>query len=103
MRLRGRRSRFTPLLRVLGACLCRLRRHPRGMDLPDHDLPASPADAKAQRARDRRRLHRAFWWSTGFVLLLMVVFSAQDAGAFDWRAWTVRPWSFAGLAGLVGA
>ena len=73
------------------------------MDIPDHDLPASPADTAAQRTRDRRRLHRAFWWSAGFVLLLMVAFSAQDAGAFDWRAWTVQPWSLAGLAGLLGA
>ena len=73
------------------------------MDLPDHELPATPADAKAQRARDRRRLRRAFWCSAAFVLLLMVVFSAQDAGAFDWRAWTVQPWSLAGLAGLFGA
>ena len=73
------------------------------MDLPDHDVPAHPVDAKAQRARDRRRLRRAFAWSAGFVVLLMVVFSAQDAGAFDWRAWTVQPWSPAGLAGLLGA
>ena len=73
------------------------------MDLPDHDLPASPADLKAQRLRDRKRLRRAFLWSAGFVLLCMVVFSAQDAGAFDWRAWTVQPWSVAGLAGLLGA
>ena len=73
------------------------------MDLPDHDLPATPAEAGAQRVRDRRRLRRAFWWSAGFVVLLMVVFSAQDAGAFDWRAWTVQPGSLAGLAGLVGA
>ncbi|HEU4813594.1 MAG TPA: rhomboid family intramembrane serine protease [Xanthomonadaceae bacterium] len=73
------------------------------MDLPDHDLPATPVDLKAQQARDRRRLRRSFWWSAGFVLLLMVVFSAQDAGAFDWRAWTVQPWSLAGLAGLIGA
>ena len=73
------------------------------MDLPDHDLPATPAEAGAQRVRDRRRLRRAFWWSEGFVVLLMVVFSAQDAGAFDWRAWTVQPGSLAGLAGLAGA
>ena len=73
------------------------------MDLPDHDLPVRPADARAQRARDRRRVRRAFWWSAGFVFLLAVVFSAQDAGAFDWRAWTVQPWSLAGRAGLLGA
>ncbi|HET8819791.1 MAG TPA: rhomboid family intramembrane serine protease [Xanthomonadaceae bacterium] len=73
------------------------------MDLPDHDLPATPVDLQAQRARDRQRLRRAFWCSAGFVLVCMVVFSAQDAGAFDWRAWTVRPWSAAGLAGLFGA
>ena len=36
-------------------------------------------------------------------LLLLVVFSAQGAGAFDWRAWTVQPWSVAGLAGWIGA
>lgn len=73
------------------------------MHLPDHDLPADPAMLKEQRTRDRRRLHRAFGWSAGFVVLLMVVFSAQDAGAFDWRAWSVRPWLPAGLAGLLGA
>ena len=73
------------------------------MDLPDHHLPSHPVDAQAQRTRDRRRLRRALGWSAGFVLLLMVAFSAQDAGAFDWRAWTVQPWSVAGLAGLLGA
>ena len=73
------------------------------MDLPDHDLPATPDSMQAQRRADRRRLRRALWASAGFVVLLLVVFSAQDAGAFDWRAWTVQPWSVAGLAGLVGA
>ena len=73
------------------------------MDLPDHALPDHAAGAQVQRAHDRRRLRRAAWCSGGFVVLLMLVFSAQDAGAFDWRAWTVRPWSAAGLAGLLGA
>lgn len=73
------------------------------MHIPDHELPADPDSAKAQRAKDRRRLYRAFWWSAGFVVLLMVVFSAQDANAFDWRAWTVRPGTLSGLAGLLGA
>ena len=73
------------------------------MDLPDHDLPATPDAARTQRVADRVRLRRAFWASAAFVVLLMVVFSAQDANAFDWRAWTVQPWSLAGLAGLLGA
>jgi len=73
------------------------------MGLPDHRLHDDPAAARAQRATDRRRLRRAFGWSVALVVALLVVFSAQDAGAFDWRAWTLRPWSAAGLAGLVGA
>ena len=85
------------------ACVSRPRRHPRWMHLPDHDLPTDPGTLQAQRASDRRRLRRAFWWSAAFVVLLAAVFSAQDAGAFDWRAWTVRPGTVAGLAGLLGA
>lgn len=73
------------------------------MDLPEHPLHDDPVAAKAQRAADRRRLRRAFTCSLALVVLLMVLFSAQDAGAFDWRAWTVRPWSLEGLAGLLGA
>src|SRR5690606_3109385 len=73
------------------------------MHLPDHELPKSPDALQAQRVKDRRRLRRAFLWSLGFVILLMAVFSAQDAGAFAWRDWAVQPWSLAGLAGLLGA
>mgnify|MGYP006193409613 CR=1 FL=1 len=73
------------------------------MQLPDHPLHDDPAAARAQRVADRRRLRRAFGASVALVLLLLVVFSAQGAGAFDWRAWTVQPRSVAGLAGWIGA
>jgi membrane associated rhomboid family serine protease len=68
------------------------------MHLPVHD-PA--LDPKRQREHDRRRLWRAFNASLGFVLVLLVVFSAQQA--FDWRALAVAPQSLAGLAGLLTA
>jgi membrane associated rhomboid family serine protease len=64
--------------------------------------PSDPAiDPTAPRQADRRRLRRAFLASAGFCLLLLVVYSAQPD--FDWRAWSVRPGSFEGLRGLLGA
>lgn len=64
--------------------------------------PPEPAiNATAARQADRRRLRRAFLASAGFALLLLVVYSAQQD--FDWRAWSVRPWSVDGLRGLLGA
>jgi len=68
------------------------------MHLPDD---AAPLDPQAQRAADRRRWLGAFNLSLGFVLVLLVVFSLQSA--VDLRAWTVQPWSTAGLLGLLGA
>ena len=66
------------------------------MDLPDHDLPATPAEAGAQRVRDRRRLRRAFWWSAGFVVLLMVVWLVLFVVACAW--WTPHPRRLPGVA-----
>jgi membrane associated rhomboid family serine protease len=68
------------------------------MHLPVHD-PA--LDPRRQREHDRRRLWRAFNASLAFVLVLLVVFSAQQA--FDWRALAVAPQSPAGLLGLLTA
>ena len=64
----------------------------------DPDLPLDPA---AQRRHDRRRLRRAFGASLAFVVLLLLVYSAQTE--FDWRAWSVRPLALEGLRGLLGA
>lgn len=63
--------------------------------------PEPSPDPTAIRQADRRRLRRAFLASAGFALLLLVVYSAQPD--FDWRAWSVRPWSAEGLRGLLGA
>ena len=68
------------------------------MHLP---VDENPLDPKAQRAADRNRWLRAFNLSLGSVLVLLVVFVAQ--GRFDLGAWTVQPWSTAGLLGLLGA
>ncbi|MGQ4582158.1 rhomboid family intramembrane serine protease [Lysobacter sp. F60174L2] len=68
------------------------------MHLP---VDENPLDPKAQRAADRTRWLRAFNLSLGSVLVLLVVFAAQ--GRFDLGAWTVQPWSTAGLLGLLGA
>ncbi len=64
---------------------------------PLHEPSPDPA---AQRARDRARFQRALRISLGFVLLLVLVFSAQPS--FDWRAWAVEPHAAAGLLGLIG-
>ena len=77
--------------------MCWARRHITGMDLPQHDIPDTPA----QRALDRRRLLRAFNLSLAAVLVLCIVFFAQ--GNFDFRAFTVMPNSVAGLPGLLTA
>ncbi|MGY0617977.1 rhomboid family intramembrane serine protease [Lysobacter sp. A378] len=65
------------------------------------DIEARPLDAKTQRAVDRKRWMGAFNLSLGFVLLLVVVFSAQ--GSVDLRDWMVQPWSVVGLLGVIGA
>ncbi|MCJ0826271.1 rhomboid family intramembrane serine protease [Luteimonas sp. 50] len=68
------------------------------MHLPVHD---SALDPQRQREHDRRRLWRAFNASLAFVLLLLVVFSAQQA--FDWRALAIAPQTLAGLPGVLTA
>ena len=67
------------------------------MDLPQHDIPDTPA----QRARDRKRVLRAFNLSLASVLVLCVVFFAQ--ADFDFRAFSVMPHDPAGLVGLLTA
>ncbi|MBA2237967.1 MAG: rhomboid family intramembrane serine protease [Lysobacter sp.] len=67
------------------------------MHLPTDDAPDSPT----QRAADRRRWFRALNFSLAFVLVLVATFTAQ--GSFDVGAWTVQPWSAAGLRGLLTA
>lgn len=65
------------------------------------DTPEPPLDAAAQRHHDRSRLLRALKASLAFVLLLAMVFSAQQS--LDWRPFTVVPQTAAGLLGLVTA
>ena len=65
------------------------------------DMPESPLDPDAQRARDKRRLGNAVMASIGFVLLLVIVFGLQGLG--DYRAFAVAPWSLPGLAGVLAA
>jgi membrane associated rhomboid family serine protease len=65
------------------------------------DTPESPLDPVAQRKADRGRLLRALKASLGFVLLLLVVFSMQQA--LDWRPFAVIPQTAAGLFGVLTA
>jgi membrane associated rhomboid family serine protease len=65
------------------------------------DTPEPPLDAAAQRRHDRARLLRALKASLAFVLLLAVVFSAQQS--LDWRPFAVIPQTTAGLLGLLTA
>ena len=67
------------------------------MDLPQDDIPDTPA----QRARDRRRVLRAFNVSLAAVLVLTVIFFSQSG--FDFRAFTVMPHDPAGLVGVLTA
>ena len=67
------------------------------MDLPQDDIPDTPA----QRARDRRRVLRAFNVSLAAVLVLTVIFFSQSG--FDFRAFTVMPHDPAGLLGVLTA
>lgn len=64
-------------------------------------VATTQADPVAQRARDRRNLRRAFFASLGFIVLLLLVYSAQPS--FDWRVWSVQPLSLGGLRGILGA
>jgi membrane associated rhomboid family serine protease len=68
------------------------------MHLP---IPEAVPDTPEQRKADRHRWLRAFNLSLAFVLVLTAVFSAQ--GQFDVAAWTVQPWSVAGLLGVLTA
>lgn len=68
------------------------------MHLPAPDSASAP---HAQRAHDRRRLHRALNASLAFVLLLVAMFAAQHA--FDWRALAIAPHRPAGLIGILTA
>lgn len=67
----------------------------------DLHLPEPPADPKAQRAADRRRLGTAFKLSLAFVALLAVMFGVQ--AMIDWRAFAVVPGSAWGLVGVLTA
>ena len=68
------------------------------MHLP---VPELPPDLPAQRRTDAARIWRAFNASLGFVLLMLVAYSAQQA--YDWRALAVAPLSLHGLWGLLAS
>lgn len=72
--------------------------HFRGMDLHETEAPADP---RAQRVNDRRRLLRALNASLAFVALLVAVFLLQPR--FDVGAWSVAPQALEGLRGLLSA
>src|SRR3546814_11659173 len=65
------------------------------------DSPEPTLDPAAQRRHDRGRLARAPKASLAFVLLLVVVFSAQQALA--WRPFAVIPHTATGLLGVLTA
>lgn len=69
------------------------------MDLPHPDHPAF--DPETQRRHDRRRLLRGLNLSLAFVLLLVIVFSAQSS--FDWTPLTIAPLELPGLLGVLTA
>ena len=58
-------------------------------------------DHEAQRKADRRRLLRAVNVSLGFVLVLILAYSAQ--ASFDWSPFAVAPHDVRGLLGLLTA
>ncbi|RZA35381.1 MAG: rhomboid family intramembrane serine protease [Lysobacteraceae bacterium] len=58
-------------------------------------------DPETQARVDRRRLIRALNASLAFVLVLILMYSAQ--GSFDWRPFAVAPHRFDGLLGLLTA
>lgn len=58
-------------------------------------------DHEAQRKADRRRLFRALNFSLGFVLVLVLAYSAQ--ASFDWSSLAVMPHDVHGLLGLLTA
>ncbi|MEO5565694.1 MAG: rhomboid family intramembrane serine protease [Luteimonas sp.] len=63
--------------------------------------PSHPPDSPTQRRNDASRIWRAFNASLGFVLLMLAVYSAQQA--FDWRWLAVAPRTLHGLWGVLGA
>ncbi len=65
------------------------------------DTPQPPPDPAGQRKADRARLLRALKASLAFVLLLTVMFAAQQA--LDWRPFAVAPQTAAGLLGVLTA
>ena len=69
------------------------------MDSYHPDDPRHDPDTQAK--TDRRRLIRALNASLGFVLLLILVYSAQ--GSFDWRPFAVAPHSVEGWLGVLTA
>ena len=69
------------------------------MDIYHPDDPRH--DHEAQRKADRRRLLRALNFSLGFVLVLVLAYSAQ--AGFDWSPLAVMPHEVRGLLGLLTA
>jgi membrane associated rhomboid family serine protease len=68
----------------------------------DRNHPDDPRhDHEAQRKADRRRLLRALNISLGFVLVLILVYSAQ--ASFDWSPFAVAPHDVGGLLGILTA
>ena len=65
------------------------------------DTPEPPADPKAQRAADRRRLGTALKLAVGFIALLVVMFGVQHM--IDWRPFAVAPREALGLLGVLTA
>ena len=59
------------------------------------DTPEPPADPKAQRAADRRRLGTALKLAVGFIAILVVMFGVQHM--IDWRPFAVAPREALGL------
>ena len=80
-------------------CIPAPRRHPFRMD-PYHP-DDSRHDPDTQAKADRGRLIRALNTSLAFVLVLILVYSAQ--GSFDWRPFAVAPHSVEGLLGILAA
>lgn len=69
------------------------------MDIYHPDDPHH--DHEAQRKADRRRLLRALNISLGFVLILILAYSAQ--ASFDWSPFAVAPHDVRGLLGILTA
>ncbi|MEO6103199.1 MAG: rhomboid family intramembrane serine protease [Pseudoxanthomonas sp.] len=69
------------------------------MDIYHPDDPRH--DHEAQRRADRRRLLRALNYSLGFVLLLILAYSAQ--ASFNWSSLAVTPHDLHGLLGILTA